>query len=121
MKYIFDRYWGVIEQANTQAIIGPAYSGQRSYFNQPEYQNQIGVGPIPAGTYTITEHIADDPHTGLNTFVLTPAPDNKMFGRSGFRIHGDNSEQRHTASDGCIITHPLTREKFEVGDVFVVV
>jgi hypothetical protein len=26
-----------------------------------------------------------------------------MFGRSGFRIHGDNASANHTASDGCII------------------
>ena len=54
--------------------------------------------------------LIDSPHTGLATIILEPDPANQMFGRSGFRIHGDTSEADQTASDGCIIAgHALDR------------
>lgn len=34
---------------------------------------------------------------------LDPDDGNEMFGRSLFRMHGDNAAMNHTASDGCII------------------
>ncbi len=34
-----------------------------------------------------------------------------MFGRFAFRIHGDNAQMNHTASDGCIIAAlPIRQE-----------
>jgi hypothetical protein len=65
-------------------------------------QDQQDVGPLPQGRY-MTALVADSPRTGLATIILDPDPANQMFGRSGFRIHGDNAAANHTASDGCII------------------
>jgi len=84
------------------ALVLSSYSGHRAGLNNPALENQHDVGPLPRGRYRMTSLI-DSPHTGLATIILDPDPANQMFGRSGFRIHGDNSAQNHTASDGCII------------------
>jgi hypothetical protein len=78
------------------------YAGHGAGLNNPAMQDQHDVGPLPLGRYTLTALI-DSPHTGLSTIILDPDPANRMFGRSGFRIHGDNGNANHTASDGCII------------------
>lgn len=84
------------------------YSGQddlnpqsgRPYRNDPRATHMAAKGPLPAGYYTIgPAHTS--PHTGPLTMDLEPFPENAMFGRSLFRLHGDNAE--HDASDGCII------------------
>lgn len=88
---------------------GFGFAGHGSGLNNPAAQNQPLTGPLPQGTYTMTEFREADPHTGMCTIVLTPAPTNVMFGRSAFRIHG--SVNLTTAglaaflksSDGCII------------------
>src|ERR1700691_779808 len=77
-------------------------AGHGDGVNNPAMQDQHDVGPLPQGRYTMTSLI-DSPHTGLATIVLDPDPANQMFGRSGFRIHGDNAIANRTASDGCII------------------
>jgi hypothetical protein len=51
----------------------------------------------------MTEWRDDDPHTGLGTIVLEPCDGNEMFGRAGFRIHGDSAAHNKGASHGCII------------------
>jgi hypothetical protein len=62
-------------------------------------KNADGISPGPR--YLMTA-LVDSPRTGLAT-ILDPDPANQMFGRAGFRIHGDNSAANHTASDGRII------------------
>ncbi len=44
-------------------------------------------------------------HNGrvTNAIPLTPAPANRMFGRSGFFVHGDSNAHPGEASQGCII------------------
>lgn len=79
-----------------------AYAGHGDGLNNPAMQDQHDVGPLPQGRYTMSALI-DSPHTGLATIILDPDPATEMFGRSGFRIHGDNGLNNHTASDGCII------------------
>ena len=78
------------------------YAGHGVGLNNPALENQHDIGPLPRGRYRMTALI-DSPHTGLATIILDPEPANQMFGRSGFRIHGDNAANNHTASDGCII------------------
>ena len=70
------------------------------------------VGPLPEGTYTIGEPYDDNRKKGLGKYVLPLTPDgnNDMFGRTDFRIHGDNRFKNNSASKGCII---LNREKRE--------
>jgi hypothetical protein len=120
MKFTYIRYWGAFTN-DDNSYIGPGYSGHPDVLNNLTAQDRVGYGPIPAGEYTITEIRADDPHTGRISCLLEPAPENKMYGRSGFRIHGDNPEGNHTASDGCIISPHLVRIQFKVGDVITVV
>jgi len=47
--------------------------------------------------------------------MLSPHPDNEMFGRGSFRIHGDSIKNPGTASHGCIIAPRSVREKIIAG------
>jgi hypothetical protein len=91
---------GLISHDGTDIQIG--YSGHGSGLNNPRMQDFVAVGPIPRGRYTIGPEYVHE-HLGRNTMNLEPHADNQMFGRSEFRIHGDNSQCNHTASEGCII------------------
>lgn len=70
--------------------------------NSPAFQTVRMVGPIPEGFYSI-EAPRDDERLGPYVLDLTPDPANNMYGRSEFRMHGDNSEANRSASEGCII------------------
>lgn len=67
-------------------------------------------GPLPCGLYTIQEPEDTTTH-GPYVLWLIPDPANKMFGRGGFGIHGDNKDAigQFIASEGCIVTPPATR------------
>jgi hypothetical protein len=77
------------------------YAGNGWGKNNPQAQDQHDVGPLPCGKYKIGEPYAS-PKTGAITMNLTPDPGNEMFGRAGFRIHGDSLEHPGNASDGCM-------------------
>ncbi len=89
------------------------YAGNGNGLNNPDAQNQQNVGPLPQGDYTVG---SANRRRGPQTRPLTPDPNNEMFGRSGFLIHGDNSSQNHTASEGCIIVPRNCREKVPTGE-----
>jgi RHS repeat-associated protein len=93
------------------------YSGKGEGVNNPAAQNQKNVGPIPQGTYTVGGFTT---RRGANTRPLTPDPTNKMYGRAGFLLHGDNSERNNTASEGCIIIPPRCRTAVPAGETLVV-
>jgi non-ribosomal peptide synthetase component E (peptide arylation enzyme) len=40
---------------------------------------------------------------GPYVLPLAPWPNNNMFGRNGFYIHGDTAARNQTASNGCIV------------------
>jgi hypothetical protein len=88
--------------AHNGALLLTGYAGHGPGINNPAMQDKHDIGPVPQGRYKMTALI-DSPHTGLSTIILDPDPANQTFGRSGFRIHGDNAAANHTASDGCII------------------
>ena len=90
-------------------LLGTGYSGHGIGKNNPEMQDVKNVGPIPKGRYQIGEKY-DSKHTGPFTIILIPDPKNNMFGRSGFRIHGDSIVAPGTASEGCIILSRNIRE-----------
>ena len=98
--YTYHQSTGALTHNGTLLLTG--YAGHGAGVNNPAKQDQHDVGPLPQGRYKMTALI-DSPRTGLATIVLDPDPANHMFGRSGFRIHGDNAAANHTASDGCII------------------
>jgi len=78
-----------------------------------------GKGPIPPGDYAIgPPHTS--PNTGPFTMDLEPAAGTNTFGRSLFRMHGNNQE--NDASHGCIILPPDARRAiWHSGDHTVVV
>lgn len=95
--------------ARNATVLATGYSGHGDGLNNPAAQTQHDVGPIPAGRYTIAAPF-DSPHTGPFTLRLDPDPANQMFGRDAFRIHGDNGNGDHSASNGCIILGREFRE-----------
>jgi hypothetical protein len=98
--YTYSQSTGVLAQNGIPMLTG--YAGHGPGVNNPAMQDQHDVGPLPQGRYTMTL-LFNSPFTGLATIILEPNPANQMFGRSGFRIHGDNKDADQTASDGCII------------------
>jgi len=125
MKYTYNRYWGIFTRPAlapnvTPELCGYAYSGHEGALNDIHKQNIQGIGPLPAGTYVISR-IYDDPERGNHTCELLPQTTNKMYGRSGFLIHGDTTAEAHNASDGCIIAPFSVRSMFVAQDIIEVV
>lgn len=92
--------------------IATGYAGHGIGKNNPDLQSQVCVGPLPVGLYAIGE--PRDLKGGLHgPFVLplTPSPNNRMYGRSGFLIHADSIALPGTASQGCIILDYPTRKR----------
>lgn len=89
------------------SIYGIGYSGAGAGKNNPEMQEVHNVGPLPRGKYHIGEPY-NSLHTGPFTIPLIPFPENEMFGRDQFKIHGDDGHG--TGSEGCICTDRHTRE-----------
>src|SRR5579863_1881085 len=98
--YTYHQATGLLEHNGIPLLTG--YAGHGAGINKPAMQDQHDIGPLPQGRYTMTT-LFDSPRTGLATIVLDPDAANQMFGRAGFRIHGDNQAANRTASDGCII------------------
>ena len=90
-------------------LIGRGYSGQPQCKNDPAKCSAKDEGPIPPGSYTIGEPVDTATH-GPFVLPLTPHPDNEMYGRSGFLIHGDSIKAPGTASHGCIVVSRTVRE-----------
>lgn len=87
---------------------GTGYSGTGIGRNRPEAEKIEATGPIPCGRYRINPAY-QHPHLGPCVMNLDPEPGTDTFGRSLFRIHGDNA--RHDASHGCIILGPAIRHE----------
>jgi type VI secretion system (T6SS) effector TldE1-like protein len=98
--YTYHQSTGLLARDGVAQLHG--YAGHGSGVNNPAMQDTHDIGPLPQGRYVMTALI-DSPHTGLATIILDSDPGNQMFGRSGFRIHGDNAAANRTASNGCII------------------
>jgi hypothetical protein len=90
-------------------VVGFAYSGKGIHKNNPESQSLPNQGPIPEGYYKI-----GSPHDSIThgPFVLPlePDPQNVMFGRTHFLVHGDSVQSPGTASEGCIVAPRWIRE-----------
>lgn len=83
-------------------LLATGYSGIAKGLNNPAMEDVRGVGPIPAGDWSIDLHPVPPEHVGPFALALLPVGHN-AHGRSLFRIHGDNVLGNHTASHGCII------------------
>jgi len=91
-------------------LIGRGYSGHGAGLDDPAMEGVAGVGPIPAGEWTIGPAHADG-KLGPKVMNLDPVAPFDALGRTLFRIHGDNPAANHTASDGCIILGPAYRTR----------
>ena len=89
-------------------IAGVGYSGHGAALNNPASIGLHAVGPLPVGNWIVGDAY-DHPHLGPCVMNLDAAEGTEDFGRSLFRIHGDNSRHNHTASDGCLIFGPTVR------------
>jgi len=90
--------------------IAIGYAGRDKGKNNTAMENVSNVGPLPKGKYTIGKPY-DSENTGKFTLPLIPFPENKMYGRLGFAIHGDSISAPGTASRGCIIMPRKAREE----------
>ena len=100
--WTFSQSEGTITNAAGQ-IVGTGYAGNGDGLNNPAMQDQHGIGPLPQGKYTIGPLQAQHGALGTNVAPLEPHPDNEMYGRSGFFIHGRKSLLDMDASEGCIV------------------
>lgn len=89
---------------------GYGYSGTNEGRDNPDYEDVPSVGPIPRGSYHIGP-AHDHPKLGPVVFDLTPNPGTETFGRSAFRIHGDNLKS--DASHGCIVAGHTLRMRIK--------
>jgi hypothetical protein len=90
--------------------LGTGYAGHGVWMNNPDAIDQHGEGPLPPGMYMIGTPEDRLQSTGEFSIPLTPDPTNEMWGRGDFYCHGDNPQQNHTASDGCIVCSRRVRE-----------
>jgi hypothetical protein len=91
---------------------GRGYSGTGPGRDNPAMEGVPYIGPIPRGIYSIGPAY-DDPHLGPCVMHLNPHPATNTFGRTAFRIHGNNAA--NDASHGCIILGPQYRQAIRAG------
>ena len=87
---------------------GSGYSGHDAGVNNPNLEDDPGIGPIPRGLWTIGPAY-DHPHLGPCVMNLDPVPPNNAHGRTLFRIHGNTADGGTNASRGCIVLGPSQR------------
>ena len=103
--------------------LGTGYSGKGKTLpegrNNPDMITRKGMGPIPPGEYEIGIPYSHE-NLGPCVMNLDPLLGTVTFGRSLFRIHGNNAI--NDASHGCIILGPAIREKIaKSGDKYLTV
>jgi RHS repeat-associated protein len=109
----------VSDAGNVDATINGGYSGHGPGVNNPAMQDVSGIGPLPTGNYSIRPMQNNTTGSGVllrSSMRLTPDPTNDMFDRAGFLIHGDNSRNNHSASEGCIILNLAARNQIAHSD-----
>lgn len=95
-------------------VDGDCYSGAfPEGFNDPTKTAIPDMGPIPEGLYTICGPPYEDTEHGPYILRLEPDPNNAMFGRVGFLLHGKPLPPRdiRTGSEGCICARSVTRQR----------
>lgn len=112
MSWTYSQSTGLLSAADN-SYSSTGYSGHGEGRNNPDMQNVSNVGPIPQGTYTVGKPY-NDPEKGPCVMRLTPVAGDEMYGRSGFLMHGNN--KKNDASEGCIVTGPVTRVKVSTSE-----
>lgn len=85
-----------------EPVGAPGCSGHGPGLHNPEMQNVMNTGPIPRGKHHRGPAYHDGPLAPV-TVNLSPPPRINTFGRTVFRMQGDNPAQNHSASQGCIV------------------
>ena len=97
--------------------LAQGYSGAGAGKNSVDAQAIEDVGPIPQGLYKIEPPVNTVTH-GPAVLPLNPLPNNQMYGRSGFLIHGDSVVDPGNSSMGCVIMPRFARDRIaQSGDV----
>lgn len=97
--------------------VGTGHSGWGDAANDPKMVKAKGIGPLPPGKWSIGPAY-NHPKLGPVVMNLDPLPGTEVYGRSLFRIHGDNSTpDPHDASHGCIILSRATRRAISASPV----
>ncbi len=109
LVWTFAQSSGIIYTPKYEPLV-MAYAGHGEGKNNPALQDKHRIGPLPIGFYIIEEP-KDDTQVGKYAMRLTPLPENNMYGRSDFFIHGDNPEHIGESSDGCIVAGPTYRTR----------
>lgn len=94
-------------------FLGVGYSGYGVGRNNFLKQAERMIGPLPIGFYKIGKAY-QHPKLGPICMNLVPFPETEMFGRSAFRIHGNN--KTNDASHGCVILGPDIRGLIAASD-----
>lgn len=121
MSWIFKQSTGQIFDPNNVQV-DLAWSGYGEYRNRPEFQDKKHIGPLPRGKYIIGKAF-HHPKLGKLTMVLTPFPENEMYGRSEMCVHGYSKDNPKTqvnetllSSHGCVVTEYEIRKMIDESD-----
>ncbi|MCL5501601.1 Protein of unknown function [Phytobacter palmae] len=109
MTWVYEQSTGNL--SHNGSYVAKGYAGKGAGKNNAQMEGTPDTGPLPRGKYSITGHPFHHPHTGAYSLRLHPSPENTMYGRSGFLIHGDSVKHPGTASNGCIILPLFIRQK----------
>lgn len=95
-------------------LIGVGYSGHGDGLNNPKLDTVVAVGPIPSGLWEITDWTITGHDKGPLVATLRAIALDKDSHRAGFLIHGDNKQQDHSASHGCIVaSYSIRKQLFQ--------
>ena len=92
--------------------VAQGWSGNHVGKGNPDMQMVHCVGPLPQGLYTLDGWEDQHPHLGPMVTHLTPDPDNVMFGRDAFYIHGPALDPAEYGQEsmGCIVIPHAQRQ-----------
>lgn len=90
-------------------LAGVGYAGRGPGRNNAALQAVKNTGPIPQGLYYRGEAVKH-PKMGPVCIPLRPDPNNRMFKRDSFYVHGDNAVG--DASHGCPVLPRSARLEF---------
>lgn len=106
MTWVYSQSSGILtDNAGITGHTFQCYAGFGAGKNNPAMQNIPNIGPLPCGIYDQVELLLESDH-GPYAIRLAPRPENVMFSRAGFMLHGDSIERPGCASHGCICRSP---------------
>jgi hypothetical protein len=109
--WIYEQISGVLFNPAGQRERALCYAGYERGKNNPKYEYEKGIGPLPHGDWTIAGPPIDTPTHGPYVLRLRPKPGTDLNGRDGFLIHGDSRTHPSTASHGCIVAPRARRAR----------